>query len=70
MLEVGRICLKTAGREAGSYCVVLKKVDKEFVLVTGPRAVTSVRRRRCSSSKATMNAALTMRCAPWSAAPV
>jgi ribosomal protein L14E/L6E/L27E len=24
-LEIGRVCMKTAGREAGRYCVVLKK---------------------------------------------
>jgi large subunit ribosomal protein L14e len=48
MIEVGRICLKTAGREAGKYCVVLKKMDEKFVLITGPKAATSVKRRRCN----------------------
>jgi large subunit ribosomal protein L14e len=48
MLEVGRVCLKIAGREAGRYCVVLKKMDENFVLVTGPRELTSVKRRRCN----------------------
>lgn len=48
MIEVGRICLKTAGREAGKYCVVLKKMDDKFVLVTGPKAATDVKRRRCN----------------------
>ena len=47
-LEVGRICMKTAGRGAGKYCVVLKKMDANFVLVTGPRVLTQVKRRRCN----------------------
>lgn len=51
MFETGRICMKTAGREAGRFCVVIgkeKKEEKEFVLVTGPRVVTKVRRRKCN----------------------
>jgi large subunit ribosomal protein L14e len=47
MIEVGRLCLKIAGRESGRYCVVVKKMDENFVLVTGPRELTSVKRRRC-----------------------
>lgn len=47
-LEVGRVCVKTAGREAGKYCVVLKKIDENFVLVTGPKPLTGVKRRRCN----------------------
>ncbi len=50
MLEVGRICMKIAGREAGRYCVVVKKMDESFVMVTGPKELTSVRRRRCNVS--------------------
>ena len=47
-LNVGRICVKTAGREAGRYACVLKKMDANFVLVTGPRVLTGVKRRRCN----------------------
>ncbi len=47
-LEVGRVCLKIAGREAGKYCVVLKKIDDNFVLVTGPKLLTGVKRRKCN----------------------
>ena len=50
MYDVGRICLKIAGREAGKYCVIIKKIDEKFVLVTGPRNVTHVKRRRCNIS--------------------
>ena len=48
MIEVGRVCLKNTGREAGKYCVVLKKVNESFVSVTGPRLLTGVKRRRCN----------------------
>ena len=44
--EVGRICLKTAGRDSGKRCVIVDLMDKNFVLVTGPKTVSGVRRRR------------------------
>lgn len=47
-LEIGRVCMKTAGREAGKYCVVLKKVNDAFVMVTGPKLLTGVKRRKCN----------------------
>jgi large subunit ribosomal protein L14e len=48
VLEIGKVCMKVAGREAGKYCVVLKKLDDTFVLVTGPKELTGVKRRRCN----------------------
>jgi large subunit ribosomal protein L14e len=45
-VEVGRLCVKLSGREAGMKCVVVDVVDKSFVLVTGPKTVSGVRRRR------------------------
>jgi len=48
MIEVGRLCVKTAGREAGRFCVVVKNVDDNFVLITGPKRLTKVKRRRCN----------------------
>src|SRR3972149_4731015 len=45
-IEVGRICVKLQGREVGKKCVVVDVIDKNFVLVTGPKDVTGVRRRR------------------------
>jgi large subunit ribosomal protein L14e len=44
--EIGRVCMKIAGREAGKYCVVLKKVNDAFVEITGPKMLTGVKRRR------------------------
>jgi large subunit ribosomal protein L14e len=51
-LEIGRVCIKIAGRESGKYCVVIKKLKDEktksenFVLITGPKLLTGVKRRR------------------------
>ena len=45
-IEVGRVCVKVAGRETGKKCVIVEVMDKSFVLVTGPKKVTGVKRRR------------------------
>lgn len=45
-IEVGRLCVKLSGREAGKKCVVVDVMDKSFVLITGPQSVSGVRRRR------------------------
>jgi len=45
-IEVGRICVKQAGRECCTKCVVIDVMDKSFVLVTGPKKVTGLKRRR------------------------
>jgi large subunit ribosomal protein L14e len=47
-IEVGRICVKQVGRETGKKCVIIDVMDKSFVLVTGPKKVTGVRRRRAN----------------------
>ncbi|AKG39012.1 MAG: 50S ribosomal protein L14e [Infirmifilum sp.] len=46
VFDVGRICVKTAGREAGRKCVVVDIIDENFVVVTGPKNITGVKRRR------------------------
>lgn len=45
-IEVGRVCVKIAGREAGRKCVIVEVIDRNFVLITGPQKVTGVKRRR------------------------
>jgi len=35
LFEVGRICTKIAGRDAGRKCVVVENVDDHFVVVDG-----------------------------------
>jgi large subunit ribosomal protein L14e len=47
-IEVGRVCVKLLGRETGKKCVIIDVMDKSFVLVTGPKKVTGVRRRRAN----------------------
>ncbi|MGD6809217.1 MAG: 50S ribosomal protein L14e [Candidatus Bathyarchaeia archaeon] len=45
-IEVGRICVKQAGREQGKKCVIIDVMDKSFILVTGPKKLTGIKRRR------------------------
>ena len=49
-MDVGRICVKLTGREAGSRCVIVDVVDRNYVIVTGPLEITGVRRRRVNMS--------------------
>jgi len=44
--DVGRICVKLAGREAGRKCVIVDIIDEKYVLITGPKSLTGVKRRR------------------------
>mgnify|MGYP001614048066 CR=1 FL=1 len=48
MIEAGRVCRKIAGREKGLYCVIVEKLDDNFVIVSGPKSITRVRRRKCN----------------------
>ncbi len=43
MIEVGRLCVKIAGRDAGLKCVVVEVLDKNFVMIDG-----KTRRRKCN----------------------
>ncbi|MCE4599903.1 MAG: 50S ribosomal protein L14e [Desulfurococcales archaeon] len=47
-IEVGRLCVKTYGREAGRKCVIVDIIDENFVLITGPKNLTGVKRRRAN----------------------
>ncbi len=49
-IEVGRICVKVVGREIGRKCVIVDLIDKNFVLVSGPKEVTGIKRRRSNVS--------------------
>ncbi len=49
-IQVGRICVKVTGREAGRKCVIVDIVDKNFLLVTGPRKISGVKRRRVNAN--------------------
>ncbi|MAG78170.1 50S ribosomal protein L14e [archaeon] len=43
MIEVGRVCVKIAGRDAGKKGVVIEVLDDHYVMVDG-----EVRRRKCN----------------------
>jgi len=43
MIEVGRLCIKIAGRDADSKCVIVDVLDDKFVLIDG-----ETRRRKCN----------------------
>src|SRR3990167_5767334 len=43
MFEIGRLCVKIAGRDAGKKCVVIDVLDNNFVLIDG-----QTRRRKCN----------------------
>ena len=45
-IEIGRLCVKQAGRECCHKCVIIDVMDKSFVLITGPKKLTGVKRRR------------------------
>lgn len=44
MIEIGRVCMKMKGHDAGR-CVVID-LEKDRALVTGPKSLTGVRRRK------------------------
>lgn len=46
VLDVGRIVVKVLGREAGRKAVIVDIVDANYVVVTGPKSLTGVKRRR------------------------
>lgn len=47
-IEVGRICVKNFGREAGRKCLIVDLIDKNFVLITGPKDLSGIKRRRAN----------------------
>ena len=44
-MDVGRVCYKIAGREAGKLCVIVDVKDRKFVIIHG-----NVRRKLCNVS--------------------
>lgn len=43
-IEVGRVCVKISGREAGEKCAIVEVIDDNFVEVVG----TNIKNRRCN----------------------
>ncbi|MBN1330686.1 MAG: 50S ribosomal protein L14e [Candidatus Heimdallarchaeota archaeon] len=46
MIDIGRIVVKIAGREALRKAVVVDIIDKNYILITGPSKLTGIKRRR------------------------
>lgn len=44
VMEVGRVCVKLAGHEAGKRCVIVDVLDDTNVVISGH----GVKRRRCN----------------------
>lgn len=42
-IEVGRLCMKIASRDAGKECLVIDKIDNNHVMIDG-----NTRRRKCN----------------------
>lgn len=47
-IQIGRIIVKTNGREAGKKGVIIDVINQNYVLVAGPKSLTGVRRRKCN----------------------
>jgi large subunit ribosomal protein L14e len=45
VIEIGRLCIKLAGRDAGKECLIIDIVDNNFVLVDG-----NTRRKKCNAN--------------------
>ena len=43
MIEIGRVCVKVAGRDSNRKCVIVDIIDSKFVVVDG-----ETRRRKCN----------------------
>lgn len=43
MIEIGRLCMKIAGRDAGHLALIIDVIDDKFVLIDG-----NVRRKKCN----------------------
>jgi large subunit ribosomal protein L14e len=49
LYKTGRVCVKTMGREAGSLCVIVEQKEGTYVVITGPKHISGVRRRTCNT---------------------
>ncbi|MGQ9478569.1 MAG: KOW motif-containing protein [Thermoproteota archaeon] len=46
IIRPGRICVITRGRDKGKKCVIVRPLDDNSVLVTGPKELNGVKRTR------------------------
>lgn len=43
MFDIGRVCMKIAGRDAGMKCIIVDVIDDHYVMIDG-----QTRRRKCN----------------------
>lgn len=43
MIEIGKLCIKTAGRDAGKKCTIIEVLDDTFIMIDG-----ETRRKKCN----------------------
>lgn len=43
-MEIGQVCIKTKGREAGNKAVILSEIKEGKVLIDGPK----IKRKNCN----------------------
>lgn len=55
MFDVGRVCFKLAGRDANNYCVIIEKVDDNFVMVDGQTRRKKVNVKHLEPTRVTMD---------------
>ncbi len=46
LIDIGRVVVITRGRRAGKKAIVVDIIDENFVLITGPKELNGVKRRR------------------------
>ncbi|MEX2688870.1 MAG: 50S ribosomal protein L14e [Candidatus Njordarchaeum guaymaensis] len=46
LIDIGRIVVITRGRRAGKKAVVVDIIDENYVLITGPKELNGVKKRR------------------------
>lgn len=46
LIDIGRIIVILRGRRAGKKAVIVDIIDENFVLITGPKELNGVKRRR------------------------
>lgn len=42
-MEIGQVCIKTAGRDAGNLCAVIEVINENYVVIEG-----ATRRKKCN----------------------
>ena len=47
-ITIGRVCVKTAGKDAAKYCIITEVLKDNFVKITGPKALTGIKKKKCN----------------------